>query len=87
MIAYGVAHAAYYAIGSSANVAREHGLDVESAGKAGEALYGGLYSLHTFPWELRAGSCSMAFSQENLCIRSGWWHSSPLSFTCYEHSF
>jgi hypothetical protein len=39
MIAYGVGHASYYAIGSSAKVARDHGLDIEAAGKIGEALF------------------------------------------------
>jgi hypothetical protein len=38
-IAYGVGHASYYAIGSSAKVARENNLDVELAGKMGEALF------------------------------------------------
>lgn len=38
-IAYGVGHASFYAIGSSAKVARENGLDVETAGKCGEALF------------------------------------------------
>ncbi|MCX6058742.1 MAG: hypothetical protein NTW69_11395 [Chloroflexi bacterium] len=38
-IAYGVAHASYYAIASSAKVARENNLDVEAAGKIGEALF------------------------------------------------
>jgi hypothetical protein len=38
-IAYGVAHAAYYAIGSSAKLARDNGLDIGVAGKAGEALF------------------------------------------------
>jgi len=38
-VAYGVAHASYYAIGSAAKVAQENQLDVTSAGKLGEALY------------------------------------------------
>jgi hypothetical protein len=38
-IAYGVAHASYYAIASTAKVARENDLDVEAAGKIGEALF------------------------------------------------
>ena len=38
-IAYGVAHASYYAIGSNAKLARDNGLDIEKAGKAGEALF------------------------------------------------
>ena len=38
-VAYGVAHASYYAIGSAAKVARENQLDVTSAGKMGEALF------------------------------------------------
>jgi hypothetical protein len=38
-IAYGVAHASYYAIGSAANIARDNQLDIESAGKLGEALF------------------------------------------------
>jgi len=38
-IAYGVGHASYYAIGSSAKVARENNLDIEAAGKMGEALF------------------------------------------------
>ncbi|KAF0107302.1 MAG: hypothetical protein FD146_1780 [Anaerolineaceae bacterium] len=38
-ICYGVGHASYYAIGSSAKVARENQLDIESAGKTGEALF------------------------------------------------
>jgi hypothetical protein len=37
--AYGSAHAAYYAIGSSAKVAKDNDLDVESAGKMGAALF------------------------------------------------
>jgi hypothetical protein len=38
-IAYGVGHASYYAIGSTAKLAREYQLDVNSAGKIGEALF------------------------------------------------
>jgi len=38
-IAYGVAHASYYAIGSATKIARDNQLDVESAGKLGEALF------------------------------------------------
>jgi hypothetical protein len=38
-IAYGVDHASYYAIGSTAKVARENQLDIEAAGKMGEALF------------------------------------------------
>ena len=38
-IAYGVDHAAYYAIGSAAKIARDNQLDIESAGKMGEALF------------------------------------------------
>ena len=38
-VAYGVAHASYYAIGSAVKVAQENQLDVTSAGKWGEALY------------------------------------------------
>ena len=38
-ISYGVDHASYYAIGSTAKVARENQLDIESAGKLGEALF------------------------------------------------
>ena len=38
-IAYGVAHASYYAIGSNAKIARDNQSDVEAAGKLGEALY------------------------------------------------
>jgi len=38
-IAYGVAHASYYAIGTAAKLARDHHLDVASAGKQGEALF------------------------------------------------
>ena len=38
-IAYGISHVSYYAIGSSAKVARENALDIEIAGKKGEALF------------------------------------------------
>ena len=38
-IAYGIAHASYFAIGSNAKLARENGLDIVQAGKAGEALF------------------------------------------------
>lgn len=38
-IAYGVAHASYYAIGNAAKLARDNHLDVVSAGKQGEALF------------------------------------------------
>ena len=38
-IAYGVAHASYYAIGSTAKIARDNQLVIESAGKLGEALF------------------------------------------------
>ena len=38
-IAYGVAHASYYAIGSAAKIALDNQLDVVSAGKLGEALF------------------------------------------------
>jgi hypothetical protein len=38
-IAYGVDHASYYAIGSTAKVAHENQLNIESAGKMGEALF------------------------------------------------
>lgn len=37
--AYGVGHAAYYAIGSAVKVAKDHQLDVEAAGKQGAALF------------------------------------------------
>ncbi len=38
-IAYGVDHASYYAIGITAKIARENQLDIEAAGKMGEALF------------------------------------------------
>jgi len=38
-ISYGVDHASYYAIGSTAKLAKENKLDIESAGKLGEALF------------------------------------------------
>jgi hypothetical protein len=48
-VAYGVGHASYYAIGSTAKVARENGLDVESAGKMGEALFSRVVLVTYFP--------------------------------------
>ena len=48
-VAYGVGHASYYAIGSSAKVARENNLDVESAGKIGEALFSRIVLITYFP--------------------------------------
>lgn len=48
-IAYGVAHASYYAIGSSAKVARENRLDVEHSGKMGEALFSRLVLVTYIP--------------------------------------
>ena len=48
-IAYGVSHASYYAIGSSAKVARENHLDVDPAGKAGEALFEALVQVTYVP--------------------------------------
>jgi hypothetical protein len=48
-IAFGVAHASYFAIGSSAKLARENHLDVESAGKQGEALFSKLVLLTYIP--------------------------------------
>ena len=48
-IAYGVDHAAYYAIGSSAKVARENQLNIESAGKMGEALFSKLVLITYVP--------------------------------------
>jgi hypothetical protein len=48
-VAYGVGHASYYAIGSSAKVARENNLDVESAGKTGEALFSRIVLITYFP--------------------------------------
>ena len=38
-IAYGVAHASYFAIGVAAKIAADNQLDVTSAGKSGEALF------------------------------------------------
>lgn len=38
-VAYGVAHASYFAIGSAVKIARENQLDVESAGRLGETLF------------------------------------------------
>lgn len=38
-VAYGVAHASYFAIGSAVKIARDNHLDVISAGKLGETLF------------------------------------------------
>ena len=48
-MAYGTAHAAYYAIGSSAKVARANNLDAESAGKIGAALFSRIVLLTYIP--------------------------------------
>jgi len=48
-IAYGVDHASYYAIGSTAKVARENRLDLEAAGKLGEALFSRLVLITYVP--------------------------------------
>jgi hypothetical protein len=48
-VAYGVGHASYYAIGSSAKVARDNNLDVESAGKMGEVLFSRIVLITYFP--------------------------------------
>jgi hypothetical protein len=48
-VAYGVGHASYYAIGSSAKVARENNLDIDSAGKTGEALFSRIVLITYFP--------------------------------------
>jgi hypothetical protein len=48
-VAYGVGHASYYAIGSSAKVARENNLDINSAGKTGEALFSRVVLITYFP--------------------------------------
>jgi hypothetical protein len=48
-IAYGVDHASYYAIGSTAKVARENQLNIESAGKMGEALFSKLVLITYVP--------------------------------------
>jgi hypothetical protein len=48
-IAYGVSHTSYYAIGSTAKVARENHLDIESAGKIGEALFSKLVLITYIP--------------------------------------
>jgi hypothetical protein len=37
--AYGTGHAAFYAIWSGAKIARDHGLDIDSAGRLGEMYY------------------------------------------------
>jgi hypothetical protein len=48
-IAYGVDHASYYAIGSTARVARENQLDVQAAGKLGEGLFSKLVLITYVP--------------------------------------
>jgi len=48
-IAYGVDHASYYAIGITAKVARENQLNIESAGKMGEALFSKLVLITYIP--------------------------------------
>jgi len=48
-IAYGVDHVSYNAIGSTAKVAREKQLDVEAAGKLGEALFSRLVLITYVP--------------------------------------
>lgn len=48
-IAYGVAHASYYAVGSATKVARDNRLDVTSAGKLGEALFSRVVLVTYFP--------------------------------------
>ena len=48
-VAYGVGHASYYVIGSSAKVARENQLDIESAGKTGAALFSRISLITFFP--------------------------------------
>jgi hypothetical protein len=48
-VAYGVGHASYFAIGNSAKVARQNNLDVESAGKTGEALFLRVVLITYFP--------------------------------------
>ncbi|HLP82412.1 MAG TPA: DUF6796 family protein [Nitrosomonas sp.] len=48
-IAYGVGHASYYAIGSTAKVARENNLDIEVAGKMGEALFSRIVMITYIP--------------------------------------
>lgn len=48
-IAYGVAHSSYYAIASTTKVARENQLDIEAAGKIGEALFSKLVLITYFP--------------------------------------
>ena len=48
-IAYGVAHSSYYAIASTTKVARENQLDIEAAGKIGEALFSKLVLITYIP--------------------------------------
>lgn len=48
-ICYGVGHAAYFAIGSGAKIARENGLDIAAAGKAGGALFSRLVLITYIP--------------------------------------
>jgi hypothetical protein len=47
--AYGAAHASYYAIGNAAKIARANQLDIESAGKQGEALFSKLVLVTYLP--------------------------------------
>ena len=49
MIAYGVDHASYFAIGSSAHVAAQHDLDVDAAGQTGAALFSRLVAITYIP--------------------------------------
>jgi hypothetical protein len=48
-IAYGVAHASYFAIGSNSKFARDNGLDIGAAGKAGEALFTRIVAITYIP--------------------------------------
>jgi len=48
-ISYGVAHASFYAIGSTAKFARDNQLDVGSAGKLGEALFSRVVQIAYIP--------------------------------------
>lgn len=54
-IAYGVSHSAYYAIASTAMVARENSLDIEAAGKIGAALYNRLVTIAYIPVGIASG--------------------------------